>query len=241
MAFDFTASPWSCYDAWCGAGPESMQINMTTFAGRTRHYIHQTLQSLFSSDWRETNRPVNLIMGSADESHIRDYAGHPSIRTVPWDVETNPILRWNCTLNKIRALRCGDDGPMLICEDDILFPPNWFSQLKLATAEMGDEEYILSLSAAKPALEKARLVTGKRLVKRYPTYVLQGAQALFYPTQALRNNVADFLQENLTRANGDELIGRYARAHAVLYATKDVLVENVGFTSCFRQEKPRIQ
>jgi len=210
-----------------------MQINMTTFAGRSRHYIHETLQSLFSSDWRETNLPVNLIMGSADESHIREYAAHPSIRIVPWDVETNDILRWNCTLNKIRALRYGDDEPTLICEDDIAFSPNWFAALKLATAEMDEEEYILSLFAAKPELEQARLVTGKRLVKRYPTYFLQGAQALFYPTKALRNKVADFLQGNLTRSNGDELIGRYARSHAALYATKEILVEHVGGISCF--------
>jgi hypothetical protein len=223
-----------------GGEKAGMQINMTTFAGRARHYIHETLQSLFSSDWRETNLPVNLIMGSADESHVREYAAHPSARIVPWDVETNRRLRLNCTLNKIRALRWGDEGATLICEDDILFPPNWFSALKLVTAEMGDEEYILSLFAAKPDLEKARLVTGKRLVKRYPTYILQGAQALFYPTKALRNKVADFLQENLTRSQGDELIGRYARAHGALYATKEVLVENIGGISCFHKDKDRI-
>ena len=217
-----------------------MQINMTTFAGRSHRYVHQTLESLLASDWRETNLPVNLIMGSADESHVREYAAHPSIRIVPWDVESNEHLRWNCTLNKIRALRWGDDQPTLICEDDILFPPNWFSAVKLATAEMGDEEYILSLLAAKPELEKARFVAGKRFIKRYPTFVLQGAQALFYPTKALRNKVADFLQENLIRFNGDELIGRYARAHAALYATKDVLVENIGFISCFHREEDGI-
>jgi hypothetical protein len=214
-----------------------MQINMTTFAGRTRHYIHDTLQSLFASDWRAVDRPVNLIIGSADESHVREYAAHPAVRIVRWDAEDNDILRWNCTLNKIRALRFGDDAPTLICEDDIRFPPNWFSALNLATAEMGDEEYILSLLAAEPELGNARLVTGKQRVKRYPTFILQGAQALFYPTKALREKVAGFLQENLTRANGDELIGRYARAHAALYVTKEVLVENVGYVSCFHQEK----
>lgn len=216
-----------------------MQINMTTFAARTRHYIRDTLQSLFSSDWREANQPVNLIMGSADDSHVREYADHPSVRIVPWDAQTNDVMRWNCTLNKIRALRCGEDVPTLICEDDILFLPDWLSALKQAAAEMGDEEYILSLFAAKPDLEKARLVTGKHLVKRYPTFVLQGAQALFYPTKALRNKVADFLQAHLTRSNGDELIGRYARAHSALYATKEVLVENVGFVSCFHQLEDR--
>lgn len=213
-----------------------MQINMTTFAGRRRQYVNDTLQSLFASDWYEAGRPVNLIMGSADESHVREYATHPGVRIVPWDAQDNDVLRWNCTLNKLRALRFGD-GPTLIVEDDIRFPANWFSTLKLATAELGDEEYILSLFAAKPDLERARLVTGKQLVKRYPTYVLQGAQALFYPTRKLREKVAEFLQQNLTRANGDELIGRFARAHSALYATKEILIENLGYVSCFHQEK----
>jgi hypothetical protein len=78
------------------------------------------------------------------------------------------------------------------------------------------------------------------LVKRYPTFVLPGAQALFYPTKAIRNKVADFLQENLTRANGDELIGRYARTYAELYATRKVLVENIGGISCFHRDKDPI-
>ena len=214
-----------------------MQINMTTFAARREHYIHRTLQSLFSSDWRETKTPVNLVMGSEDESHVREYADHPSIRIVPWDAETNPTMRWNCTLNKIRALRCGDGEPTVICEDDILFPPNWLAALKQATSEMGDEEYVLSLFAAKPALERARLLPGKRLVARYPTFVLQGAQAMYYPTRSLRHRIADFLEEHLTRANGDELLGRYARTYAELYATKEALVENIGGVSCFHRDR----
>jgi hypothetical protein len=210
-----------------------MQINMTTFGGRKRHYIHDTLESLFSSDWKETNAPVHLIMGSEDEQHVQEYAAHPSVRIVPWDMETNSNLRWNCTLNKIRALRCGDDDHLLICEDDILFPSNWFSALHQATAEIEDQEYVLSLFAATPHLEKAELLAGKQWVKEYPTCVLQGAQALFYPTKAIRHKVADYLQENLTLACGDELIGRCARAYAQLYATREALVRNVGATSCF--------
>lgn len=211
---------------------------MTTFATRSHHYIRETLESLFASDWIQTNRAVNLIMGSADESHILEYTTDPRVRIVHWDAQDNEVLRWNCTLNKIRALHHGDDEPTLICEDDIVFLPDWLSTLKQAAAEMGDVEYILSLSAAKPDLAKARLVAGKQWVKRYPTYVLQGAQALYYPTKALREKVADYLQAHLTRGNGDELIGRYARAYGALYATSDVQVEHVGFVSCFPRERP---
>ena len=158
---------------------------------------------------------------------------HPAIGIVPWDMETNPSLRRNCTLNKIRALQYGDDDDgTLICEDDILFTPNWFSKLSAATAEMGDEEYILSLFVAK---QESNILKGKGWVKKYPQYVLQGAQALFYPTKALRNKVADYLQLKIATGSGDELIGRYARAYSALYVTVEPLVENIGLISCFHR------
>ena len=212
-----------------------MQINMTTFAGRKHHYIHRSLESLFASDWPDTNLPVNLVIGSEDESHVHEYEGHPAVRIVPWDMETTPSMRLNCTLNKVRALRYGDDDATVTCEDDILFPRNWFSALTAATAEMGDEEYIMSLCVSRLSLENVRFVKGKCLVKQYPGYKLQGAQALFYPAKALRYKVADYLLNNLRRASGDNIIGHYARAYAALYATKEPLVEDIGQISCFHQ------
>lgn len=210
-----------------------MQINMTTFGGRKRHYIDRTLESLLSSDWKDTNAPLRLIMGSEDEGHVQRYASHPSVRIVPWDMEAESNLRWNCTLNKIRALRTGDDDEMLICEDDITFSVDWFATLQRAVAELEDEEYILSLFAAEPQLKETPFVAGKQRIKEYPGFTLQGAQALFYPTGTIRRKVADYLEENLTLACGDELIGRYARSYAALYATKRTLVQNIGAISCF--------
>ena len=147
-----------------------MQVSMTTFAKRQEHYIHRTLQSLFASDWGDLGLPVNLMLGSEDDSHVRQYAKHPSIRMIPWDMESTDNVRRNCTLNKIRSLRSDDDGQMVICEDDILFSPNWFSALGAATAELRDEDYILTLSASAPDLDRARYVRGTTLVKRYPRY-----------------------------------------------------------------------
>jgi hypothetical protein len=212
-----------------------MQINVTTFAGRKQHYIHEMLRSLFASDWQETKPPINLIMGSEDESHVREYVSHPAIRIVPWDETTHPKLRVNCTLNKIRALRHGADELTVICEDDIAFSPTWMSSLKLAAAEMGDEQYLLSLFAARDKLEAASLLEGKTLIKRYPIRYLCGAQAIFYPSKALRDAAARYLAVNLLRGCGDHLIGRYARASAALYATKDILVDHIGGISCFHQ------
>jgi len=112
-----------------------MQINMTTFAARKQQYVHDTLRSLFESDWRASNSPVNLIVGSKDESHL-EYVGHPMIRIVPRDAETVPSMRLNCTINKIRALQCGDDEETITCQDDVLFLPDWLSSLRLAKAEL---------------------------------------------------------------------------------------------------------
>ena len=214
-----------------------MQINMTTFAARRRHYLHQTLQSLFASDWAETNASLNLIMGSSDHSHLGDYAHHPAIRIVPWDIASLPNLRSNCTLNKIRALRWGDDDTLLICEDDILFRPNWLAALKPAIEEMGTADYVLSLIAGKKVLERSRFVKGKLWVKRYPTFTLTGAQALFYPSKAIRRRVADYLEQHMGRGCGDHLIGQYARSYAALYATKEMLVKHAGGVSCFAMER----
>ncbi len=86
-----------------------MQINMTTFAARPRHYIDQALESLLMTAPRDANLSISLILGSEDQSHIQKYLNHPAIRIVPWDMETHPqIAGVNCTLNKIRALRHGE-------------------------------------------------------------------------------------------------------------------------------------
>jgi hypothetical protein len=212
-----------------------MQMNITTFANRRQHYIHEMMESLFRSDWRESDIPVNLIMGSEDESHVQEYGGHPAIRIVPWDAETDPNLRFNCTLNKIRALRYGDDDSTLICEDDITFFPDWIASLSATVAELEDERYVLSLFAAHELLAASSLVPGKTLIRHYPTRVLQGAQAIFYPSRAIRNEVADFLTSDMRNACGDELIGQYARSVGALYSTKNVLVSHIGAISCFQE------
>jgi len=210
-----------------------VQINMTTFAGRRTQYVDRTLESLFKSDWSKTKGTLNLILESEDDSHVAAYANHPSVRIVPWDIETNPSLRLNCTLNKIRALRWGDAEEGLTCEDDIDFFSDWVERLELAKAELADEKYVLSLFAAKPQLAAAPALEGKTRVKRYPIEVPQGAQALYYPTKATRLKVANYLTANLRKGCGDDLIGRWANAHAALYATSTILVSHIGGTSCF--------
>jgi hypothetical protein len=213
-----------------------MQINMTTFGGRQLQYVQHTIDSLLDSEWVDTHEKLNLIVGSKDELHIEEWAHHPSINIVHWDGETNPNLRWNCTLNKVRALRYGDDREMVICEDDIKFPHFWLSELREILADVDVKDFVLSLCVEERALQKARFVPGKRGIKRYPFPSLQGAQALYYPSKELRIRVAHYLKDNMTKACGDDLIGRYALMKAALYASDHQLVENIGAVSCFHDQ-----
>lgn len=210
-----------------------MQLNMTTFAGRKKHYIEETFRTLLQSEWRDSDIRLNLILGSEDDSHVRKYADHPLVHIVPWDLEPDPFLRWNCTLNKIRALRFGEDEATLICEDDVAFAMDWVSVLQEAAAELTGEAYVLSLFAAPDQLEHAPLLEGKSWIKRYPGPVLQGAQALYYPSRAIRLEAAGYLSRNLRKACGDELLGRYALSANALYATREVIIDHVGQISCF--------
>lgn len=204
-----------------------MMINMTTFAGRSKHYIDLTLESLAQSDGRDI--PLNLILGSKDTSHVERYRGVANI--VLWDqyaqwLSREGTMRRNCSVNAIRALKYGDDDYCLCCEDDILFHNNWFSELMLTVAGIGRKDYVLNLGQ-----RGARSSDG-----RYATHAgayMCGAQGIFYPRKSLRGAVASYLERNITRGTNDMLVGEYAKRHATLYNTIPALVEHIGHVSCF--------
>lgn len=215
-----------------------MIINMTTIAVRTHQYIDQTLESLFRSDGGHLR--VNLILGSSDSSHVEKYRDRANI--VPWDAEWEAKarpgqMRHNCNLNALRALRYGDDDHCLCCEDDIRFKEDWYSQLMLTIAEIGDHDYVLNLGQG----------CDQSPDKRYAVHTrkhLIGAQAIFYPNKALRaavsdyldSAVEDFLNRSVLRGTNDDLIGRYAKQYAALYNTTPPLVGHIGQVSSFSSQ-----
>ncbi len=209
-----------------------MIINMTTVATRQKHYIARTLESLFRSDGRDI--PLNLILGSSDTSHVEQYRNVATL--VPWDAEAESQartgnLRRNCNVNAIRALSYGDDEYCLCCEDDILFDPNWFSQLMLTIAEIDRQEYVLNLGQG----------GDREPGKRYATHTrrnLIGAQGIFYPSKRLRNAVAKYLQENIGASTNDDLVGKFAKRFVSLYNTTPPLIEHIGHVSCFHEFGP---
>lgn len=207
-----------------------MIINMTTIAVRKEHYIHRTLESLAQSDGRDV--PVNLILGSSDSSHVDRY--RDTLNIVGWGPEAEAQaragqMRYNCNLNAIRALRYGDDEYCLCCEDDIRFKEDWFSQLMLTIAQIGDGDYVLSLGQG----------CDQSPDKRYAVHTprsLVGAQAIFYPSRRLRTAVADYLDENIARGMNDNLVGQYAKRYAALYNTTPMLVGHIGQVSSFSHQ-----
>jgi hypothetical protein len=199
-----------------------MIINMTTIACRQTHYIDQTLESLSLSDGRDI--PVNLILGSYDTSHVEQYRDNVNI--VPWDPDTDARARngsaaRSFNVNALRSLKYGAGDYCLCCEDDIRFVKDWLSQLMLTVAEIPDKEYVLSLGQRR----------GQSPDKRYATHTgsyLCGSQAIFYPSKALRDRVAEYLDEKMTKGMADQLIGKYAKQYAALYNTTPVLIEHIG-------------
>src|SRR5215468_5062781 len=206
-----------------------MIINMTTIASRKTHYIHETLESLRQSDGRHI--PINLIIGSFDTSHIDRYLA--TLNVVPWDEEAVALgggrARRNCSVNAIRSLKYGPDDHCLCCEDDVTFEKDWFSQLMLTVADIDGDEYVLHLGQ--------RCNTSPR--QRYAIHArdnLCGAQAIFYPTKAMRNRVAEHVENTVRRGAGgtnDFLIGQYAKRYAALYNTIPVLAHHIGAVSTF--------
>jgi hypothetical protein len=203
-----------------------MIINMTTFAGRATHYIDETMESLRQSDGRHL--PVNLILGSSDTSHVEQYRGVVNI--VPWDQEAESQTRKDrprrtCSINAIRALGYGEDEHCLCCEDDVFFKEHWLSELMLTLDEIEGDNYVLNLA------QRGR-TDDKRYAEHTGAY-LCGAQALFYPSRRLRRAVFEYVRENIGEGMNDDLIGRYAKAHAALYNIREVQVRHIGQVSSF--------
>jgi hypothetical protein len=212
-----------------------MIINMTTIALRKKHYIDETLESLLRSDGRHI--PVNLILGSSDTSHVETY--RKRLNLVLWDEEAEAQaragkMRHNCNVNAIRALKYGDSDHCLCCEDDITFDENWFSQLSMTIAEIGDTDYVLNLGQGRDQSPDTRYAT-------HAQPHLCGAQAIFYPSKALRSAVAAYLEANIAKATNDTLIGRYAKQYASLYNATPVLVRHIGHVSSFHQPTPPVK
>jgi hypothetical protein len=207
-----------------------MIINMTTFAGRTKHYVGKALESLLRSDGRHI--PVNLIVGSSDTSHVEQFRDVANI--VLWgpeaELQAQPgKRRFNCNINAIRALDYGEDDHCLCCEDDIEFKEHWFSELMLTIEQIGVRDYVLNLGQGCDQSPDRRYVVHTR-----PSLI--GAQGIFYPNKPLRRAVADYLRQNIHKSTNDHLIGRYAKEHAVLYNTCPVLIRHIGQVSSFQAE-----
>jgi hypothetical protein len=213
-----------------------MIINMTTIAIRPVQYIGETLESLFESDGRDV--PVNLILGSADTSHIEPYRKLVA-NLVIWDQEARFLSREanprrNCSVNALRALRYGDDDFCLTCEDDIGFAKNWLSELTATVAQIDRKDYALNLGQT--SVNTSDLSPDKRYLPHFGQY-LCGAQGIFYPNKAFRHRVADYLQNKLSSGLNDMLVGKYAKEHAALFCTTPPLVFHKGQVSSFTRRK----
>ncbi len=197
-----------------------MIINMLTMRRARENYLDPTMASLFASGW--CGLPLNLILGSADESHVEAYRDRCNV--VSWDQQAREI-HVNFSLNYIRALRHDPNFDAVICEDDIEFSRDWLARLLLAVREVPLAKYVLSLYTAHD-LSDPGWARGKHY-RAYSAEIFWGTQAVFYPA-CVRLELAKYIEDGMERKPGDLLIAEWGAKNECLYVTNGSLVQHKG-------------
>jgi hypothetical protein len=183
-----------------------MIINIVTTDRRKTIYLPQMMASLVYDGG------LNFIAGGPVTDYLTQYG--------------RPILLWtdklscpriDCTKNHIRAIGYGD-GPVLVCEDDIVFLPGWLEKLNALIAKIKEPDYIIDI-AKTSGREEPRKVGP-----------LLGAQALYYSSTAIRSKVVNYLKMAPENNCCDFLIGRCVGEH---YIAQLPMVKHIGAESTF--------
>jgi hypothetical protein len=138
---------------------DALDVNMPTIKRYIgTEYVHQTLLSLFRSDWKGK---VNLIVGEADDSYLDRYRGHPRVTIIPFGVSLDGLAPPQAAAVAFRArFQAGDrrnnnflahevalswsHGFML--EDDVTVPADWIARLKALIAMLPTDRWALALN-----------------------------------------------------------------------------------------------
>ena len=208
-----------------------MNLNIITVA-RKGEYLHKTLETLECSDWKYSNIPIGLLMGSEDEGYVERYRSDSRITIVPW-VGEKPQIHVAFVLNYIRALQHNTLGTGLcVFEDDIAFTKNWLARTLFAIQEMECKSnlshYILSLYTARD-LSGSSFNRGK-WYRSYLANWFFGTQGCYFP-KIVQEELAMYLEDNQDRKPGDLLLSEWCYHHQNLYNTSGSIVDHMGAIS----------
>jgi hypothetical protein len=202
-------------------------LHVITTARRDVLYIHEMMDSLFASKF---DGPITFLAGCADESYLDRYRTLPQVTIVSWNIEHHQSVRKHmcaridCKHNQERAILWNNNGPMLLCEDDVVFDLDWQQKLESNINFITDKDYILDIAK------------GSIYCKNQPPVLkgsnLQGAQGVYFSSQLVRNKIAVDLA---ARSDGcsDVIIGKIALENFKFWTSQEHIVRHIGNVSTF--------
>lgn len=158
-----------------------MQLHFTHYK-REPNYLIETLNSLKNSDFRHTNIPIRIFLGSEETEALEGY------ECIPW-VGGDYGVRHNVNINYLQALNYNDEET-IICENDINYGRNWLAKLFLTICEL---EHFKSYKNYIVSCYRPRGVDGKKYLwtKEYYPSTFYGVQAMYYPNKETKNIVSN--------------------------------------------------
>jgi hypothetical protein len=169
------------------------------------------------------DRSPSYIEGTLASLRATAHNVEPRLFRDEWDRGIPPEQR--LTLSFRRAL-LESDGDALIVEDDVEFLPGWPAMLAASATrarELYGDRFFLALYCP-------HLLVGDR-ISRYRERSFFGTQGQLVP-DAVRVELADYLERHRVETTVDTLIARWAAAAGVpLLATVPSLVQHVGRVS----------
>ena len=201
-----------------------MDINIVTTSRRSYIYIYEMMDSLFKSDFSGN---VTLIVGCNDDSYLDRYKNVPRISLIPWN-EQHVDSRYDCKVNHHHALIHGE-GPILICEDDIVFEPNWESTLSRIINQIPDIDYALNIGCDNPIKDSPSITKKNNLI---------GMQGIYYNAKKVRDAIAlDMRKRGTVSGCSDLLAGKIIINQFKLWEANAKLISHIGRSSTFTYSK----
>lgn len=202
-----------------------MNINIITTAKRRVLYIDKMMESLKASGY---SGHVSFIAGCKEIEYLTPYVSmFEGSEIIVWDMK-NIRPRLDVVKNHSRAMKHGS-GPVLICEDDVLFVKDWQTKLENIIKQIPEPNYLLDIGK----LNVQKNIPCKNLIPwGQKGSGLQGSWGLYYSSQKVRDKIAHDLCIRHDGCN-DVIIGKIAKENFYLYVSPERLVEHIGAVSTF--------
>jgi hypothetical protein len=204
-----------------------MNLHITTTDLKNRPYIHDTMKSLLQSNF---SQPIVLFI-CGKPNYLEQYHNLPNITFVPWTtLHTRP--RMDCKMNGVKALLYNNTGPVLICEDDVLFVQDWQNKLNKIIKQIPEADYVLDIGKLGVNGHSNNIPYKNEIPWGKVGSGLQGSWGMYYSSQKVRDKVGHDLEKRNDGCN-DVIIGKIAKENFCLYVSRERLIEHIGALSTF--------